>query len=451
MTAIPFAPPPNTSILSFSLTITGISLSPATGSDINIPLAATTYILDTTKLQSDSAFIGQVLVGVPAGTYNKVAIAVSSASVTFCTQPSPGTPGCSNNSVAIVNSNPQSSVPSSPISLTLAANDRKGLQLQFNMVPGLTLNGQTITALTLAPASGTVLGAVALPPLKSSLATGQLDFVEDFTGIVTAGTGSAVTVKTSEHGAITATSNSSTTFSPNCLVANISCVAVGQLASIDAALNADGTFTMLEYDPLEASASDWIEGTVTSAPTSTTQFQIVTNDIFLKASGSKIGANLLPAAPVAVNLGAGVTFVVDTKGQTVPTESGAFAASNDTSVLKPGQTVAVRVSTFTPAAGTAFAIATVDIVELRFTRITGTVSLVAAPNSFSIQNLPPYFGATTPLIVQLNQTLPPSTATNYDGLAVASDLAVGQTVSIRALYFGTASTRPFSAAKVRTH
>jgi hypothetical protein len=460
MSAVPFAPPASTSILSFSLTITGMSLSPATGSAINIPLAATTYVLDTTKLQSDSAFMGQVLASVPAGTYNKITIAVSSASVTFCTQISPGTPGCASGSVATVNSNPLVSTPSSPISLTLAANDQKGLQLQFNMVPGLTLNGQVVTALTLAPLSGTALGAVALPPVKSSLASGQLDFVEDFTGIVTAVTPSTVTVKTSEHGTITATANSSTSFSPNCLKAGIGtaedfshCVALGQLASIDAALNADGTFALLEYDPMEASASDWIEGTVTSVPTSLTQFQIVANDLFLKTSASKIGANLLPAAPVTVTLGPGVTFAVDTKGQNVPlADSTNFSSSNDTSVLKPGQIVAVHVSIFTPAAGPTFAIATVDRVELRFTRVTGSVALVAAPNSFSIQNLPPYFGTTTPLIVQLNQTVVPSgAATNFDGVAIASELTVGDSVSIRALYFPTSAAQPFSAAKVRKH
>jgi hypothetical protein len=441
MSAVPFTPPAGTSLLSFSITITGMSLSPATGSDINIPLATTTYTLDATKLQSDSAFMGQGLATIPAGTYNKVTLMVSSASVTFCTQPSPGTAGCAGGSVATVTSNPLVSTPSSPISLTLAASDQKGLQLQFNMVPGLTLNGQVVTALTLAPVSGTILGAVALPPLKSSLASGQLDFVEDFTGVVTAVTATAVTIQTSEHGAITATSNSSTSFSPNCLKSGIGtaenfsqCVALGQLASIDAALNPDGTFTLLEYDPLEASASDWIEGTVTSVPTSSTQFQIVANDLFLKTSGSKIGANLLPAAPVTVNLGTGATFGVDTKGQIVPlADANLFSSSNDTTVLRPGQTVAVRVASFT-AAGVGPAVATVDTVVLRFTRVTGSLSSAPTQNSISIQNLPLYFGATAPLVVQLNQTVVPSgEATNFDGAAVATDLVVGQTVSIRAL------------------
>lgn len=456
MSAVPLAPPPGTSILSFSLMITGIALTPATGSDISIPLAATTYVVDTTKLQSDSGFIGQGLAMVPAGTYNKITLAVSSASVTYCKQTS-GTPGCDAGSVTTVNASPLVSTPSSPITLTLAANDQKGLRVEFNMAPGLTLSGQTITALTLVPATGTILTAVALPPAKSSLASGQLDFVEDFTGIVTAVSGSAVTITTSVHGAITATANSSTSFSPNCLTSGIgtaedlTCVKSGQLASIDAALNTDGTFVLLEYDPLEATASDWIEGTITSVPTLLTQFEIVPTDIFLKGTGSLIGANLVASAAVTVNLDAGVKFLVDDKGQNVPqADSTSFTSSNDTSFLKPGQTVAVRVTSFTPSAGPTFAVATTNLVELRFTRVTGSVALVSAPNSFSINNLPPYFGTTLSQIVQLNQTVFPSgAATNYDGATVPSDLAVNDTVSIRAIYFPTSTTQPFSAAKVR--
>lgn len=460
MSAVPLTPPPGTSILSYGLTVTGIALSPTTGSDISIALNATTLVMDATRLQSDSAVLGQVRASVPAGTYNKVTLAISSASVTFCTQSNPGTPGCSNGSVATVVANPRASTPASALSLTLAANEQAGLRLQLNMAQTLTINGQVVTALNLAPATATpvpVLSAVTLPPVKSSLASGQLDFVEDFTGIVTAISGSAVTLTTSQHGAITALANSTTSFSPNCLNAGIgtaedlTCVKSGQLASIDTVINADGTFTLLEYDPLEANASDWIEGTVTSVPASTTQFQIVANDMFLKAAGSIIGSNMLVGAPVNVNLATGAKFAVDTKGQNVPlADSANFASSNDTSVLKPGQTVAVRVTSFTPAAGSTFAIATSDSIDLRFTRVSGSVALVAAPNSFSIQNLPPYFGTTTARIVQLNQIVFPSgAATNYDGITSASDLNVNDIVSIRALYFPTSATQPFSAAKVR--
>jgi hypothetical protein len=283
-----------------------------------------------------------------------------------------------------------------------------------------------------------------------------LDFVEDVTGVVTAVNSSMVTVKTATHGSITATANSSTFFSPNCsnfsLPQTIACAKVNQIASIDTALNADGTFTLLDYDPLDTSATDWIEGVVTSVPTSTTQFQIVANDLFQPTSGSLIGTNLPLGSSVTVTLGVGATFRVDGKGLIVPAEAGIFSSSNDTSVLRPGQTVAVRISSFTAAAGTTPATATVNFVGLRFTRVTGSVFSVAAPTSFSIQSLPPFFGEITSEIAELNSASSPSTApTNYDGVSDGTGLTVGSTVSIRALYFGPNSAMPFTCAKVRKH
>src|ERR1700741_3761148 len=56
--AIPIAPPPATNILSFSLTITGISFLASTGESVNVPLNSSVYQADLTRLQSDSAFFG---------------------------------------------------------------------------------------------------------------------------------------------------------------------------------------------------------------------------------------------------------------------------------------------------------------------------------------------------------------------------------------------------------
>src|SRR6266481_4426345 len=85
LAAVPFTPPPGTSTLSFGLTLSSVQLTPSSGSVVNIPLNAVTYAVDLTRLQSDSAFLGQALANVPAGTYNKVTVGVTSAVVTYCT------------------------------------------------------------------------------------------------------------------------------------------------------------------------------------------------------------------------------------------------------------------------------------------------------------------------------------------------------------------------------
>lgn len=458
LAAVPFTPPPGTNILSFAVTLTGISLTTVSGTNVNIPLNSTTFIVDLTKLQSDSAFLGQALTNVPAGTYNKITVSVSSVVVTYCTQTSPGTAGCSVGSVKQVTQAATTPATSS-FSMTLSTNQQAGVQIQFNFAKAITISStqpQVVSKVDLTAAGVLTASVLAPTSTTSSLATGQLDFVEDVTGVVTAVTSSTVTVKTVTHGSITATANSSTFFSPNCtnfsLPTNIGCAKVNQIASIDAALKADGTFTLLDYDPLDTSATDWIEGVVTSVPTLPTQFQIAANDLFQPTSGSVVGTNLPLGSPVTINLGTGATFGVDSKGLTVPADANTFSGSSDTSILRPGQTVAVRVSSFTAAAGSTLAIATVNFVGLRFTRISANVSSIGAPVSISIQSLPPFFGGTTTEIAELNTAAAPSTApTNFDGVSDATLLTVGNTVSIRALYFGPSSAMPFTCAKVRKH
>src|SRR5229473_1193381 len=101
----------------------------------------------------------------------------------------------------------------------------------------------------------------------------------------------SVTVQTATRGPLTAIANSSTVFSPNCTAFNLSlsfsgCIVQGQVASLDTVLNSDGTFTLLEHDPLATATGDWIEGIVTVIPSSSTQFQIITNDSVLSTSNS---------------------------------------------------------------------------------------------------------------------------------------------------------------------
>jgi hypothetical protein len=461
LAAIPPAPPPGTNILSFAVTIIGVSITPSTGSALSLTLPAASLTYDLAKLQSDSAFI--VLASVPAATYNTVTVDVSSVVVTYCTQTSPGTQGCSTGTVAQVTQTTSTPATSS-FSITLAGNQQAGMQIQFNLANAITIsstNPQVVSAVNLNAANVLTASVLAPTSTTSSLATGQLDFVEDVTGLVTSATASTqtVTIQTATHGSITATANSSTFFSPNCVGFGLqqnfsSCVQANQIASIDLALNGNGTSTLLDYDPLDTSATDWIEGVVTLVPTSLTQFQIVANDLFQPTTGSLVGTNLPLGSTVTVNLGAGATFGVDDRGYTVPADAGTFSSSNDTSVLRAGQTVAVRVSSFTAAVGSTPASVTVNFVGLRFTRVTASVSSVAAPTSISLgsPSLPPFFGQINTEFAELNTASAPSREpTNYDGVGDATQLTVGNTVSIRALYFGSGSAIPFTCAKIRKH
>ncbi len=137
---------------------------------------------------------------------------------------------------------------------------------------------------------------------------------------------------------------------------------------------------------------------------------------------------------------------------TLPADAATFQSANDTSALRPGQTVAVRVASFTAASGSTPGSVRVDLVDLRLTRVAGAAFSSAPPNNFFIQDLPPFLGINTQEKVQLTQAAAPQTApTNFDGVANPTGLSSGQVVSIRAMYFGPGSAISFSAAKVSKH
>jgi hypothetical protein len=206
MTAVPLTPPPNTNLLSFVVDINTITLTSSTGSTINIPLNTTNLSVDLTKLQSDSAFLGASAT-VPAASYTSITVSISNPVVTYCTQTA-GNTGCATGSVATI-SGGAAAVPkisSAPFPLTLTSNQKTGLAINFNLGNALTVSTsqpQVVTAVNLAAAN--VLSANALPPASSSVAAGQLDFVEDVTGVVTTinTTTQSVTVHTATRGSLT--------------------------------------------------------------------------------------------------------------------------------------------------------------------------------------------------------------------------------------------------------
>src|SRR5882762_4986363 len=432
MTAVPLTPPPNTNLLSFIVDVNTITLTSSTGTNVNIPLNNTSFSVDLTKLQSDSAFLGTSAT-VPAGSYTSMSVSLSSPVVTFCTQTA-GNTGCASGSVTTISgATAAPKITTAPFPLTLTANQKTGLAVTLNIGNALTVNtSQVVTAVNLGAAN--VLSANNLPSASSSLAAGHFDFVEDVTGVVTAVNAAtqSVTVKTATRGSLTAIANSSTVFSPNCTAFSLnlsfsSCIVQGQVASLDTVLNS--------------------EGTVTATASSPTQFTLVDNDLVLASSGSLIGSSAPLGTQVKVTLASPKPFLVDTKGLTVPVNN---FTGTDASILLPGQTLSVHVTAFTAAAGSTPATANVDTVYLRFTRVSGTVAATGTQASFNIQNLPSFFGITTQPAVEITQGAPPSIpATNFDGVTSATALSNPQTVSIRALYFGQGTSMPFSAAKVR--
>ena len=400
-----------------------------------------TPTLDFVHLQDSSLLVGTVTA--PAGSYTSITIAFSAPKVTYCTQLSGGV-GCTTGTIAYAPSSV--TLPVIPVTLSLTENQQAGLEIDLDLNKALTINAttQVITAVNLGNVSA--YSASSLPPPSSSLAAGQFDFFENILGEVTAVSGQAITVVTATNGSYTATGSTSTYYSSNCILSNTACSpAVGQLVSIDTAVNANGSLALLVYDPLSSVAIGWIDGVVTAPATSSTQFQIIAGKQITATGGSYSlpGGSLVN---VTLTTPLATTFLIDSKGLTLPNNS--FAGSSDASTLVPGMTVGLRVTQFTAASGNTPAAITADVVTLRFSSVSGSISATAAPVSFTMQSLPTFFGPTTSSVVQLNQQTP---TTNYDGVPGSSGLTVGDTAAVRALYLGStsATNTPFIAAKVR--
>jgi hypothetical protein len=332
-------------------------------------------------------------------------------------------------------------ITTAPFPLVVTHGQSIGLAVNINVANALTVDEHTQAIEEVNLGAANVLSAVMLPPSSSSLPSSALDFIEDVTGVVSSvdETKQSVTIETATRGTMF---NLGSTFA---------CAKQGQVASIETVLKADGTFTLLQYDPLGTTAGDWIEGVIDLPPSSTTQFQLITNDLVLAPANSLIANNLELGAPVNVTLANPKPFVVDTKDLVVPNTS--FSGATDASVLAPGETLAIHVASFTTGSAATPGAASVDFVYLRFTRVTGSVASAAPPNAFTLQSFPSFFGLTVPATIQLSSG---SAGTNFEGITAASDLVAGQTASIRALYFGpptgpTPTPQPFSAAKVRIH
>src|SRR2546430_13458835 len=81
--AAPLKTPANVNLLSFRTTVAGISLTPAAGESVNVPLNANLYQADLVRLQSDATLLA-LSTAVPVGSYTNMVVSLSDPAVTYC-------------------------------------------------------------------------------------------------------------------------------------------------------------------------------------------------------------------------------------------------------------------------------------------------------------------------------------------------------------------------------
>ncbi|MGB2900406.1 MAG: hypothetical protein WBB89_14145 [Candidatus Acidiferrum sp.] len=456
--------PANPSILSFKVTIVGITLTPTTGTAQTFtPNPA--LVVDLMRLQSDTAFLG-TLTNVPSGSYT-VQVSLSSPVMTFLNDTgSPITANgvtCPNNSVCTATLTAVGTPTISSFTFNATTSGLQGIEIDFKLNNAISLSSGTLSV-NFNPSSPNpgVFTAFTLPRTNANLGTNQLELIEDFTGVVGI-SGSTVTITSPTRGTLTATSTSNSFFDPSpdgsvCPTpATINCVANNQIASVDAFLNTDGTLSLKEFEPLNATRQDFVEGTVYAVNTPT-QFAIAVTDKVQLATNSLIGG-LNTGDLLTVNIPAPKPFLVDTKGLAIPAGSlGLFRGQADTSAIHPGQTVAVNVTALVAALGNTIAAATSDTVTLRWSRLIAISTGTSTSTVVDVNSVPSYFNITPASVFPtqvFSGTLGGQGVTNLDGIpSSAANVTASLPVGLRVLYLENSSNSaqfPFMAAKIRQH
>lgn len=445
-------PPTGTNVLSFTLPIAGISLTPSSGS----PQAVTTVIssVEMTRLQTDSAVIVDQA-SVPSGDYtainvtlgptsstNNLFINTSGNTITY------GTKTCVNGAICALPVGAIYAV-SIPLTLSLSANQKLWIGLDFNLNKAITTSGGIGVDFS---QTGVL---TATTTTRTGIPSGSVDTLEDFTGVVTAYTeGSSITVQSAIRGvSLTAVLSSSTEYDlapfnySQCPGTATACVTVGSTVSMDTVVSSSGTFTATEVDVLDATSVDEVEGIIYPTTTAGEYGMVLADKV--SATGNATLAAGTYGSGVLLTLNA-TNYSVDTKtlSSQLSTPAG-FSGSGD---LLGGQVVRAQITGIS-ADNKGNITASANNMLLRYSRLSGTFNSVAG-SVFTVASLPGYINALNTSLSSTPQAYTYSGLTAFDGITGLTDSSIvpGTTsVSFRALFLDTAdgALYPFQAAKVR--
>jgi Domain of unknown function (DUF4382) len=441
-------PPTNTSVVSFSLPIIGITLTPSSGSAVPVfaPTSAASYEL--TRLQSDTSMIA-ANVKVAAGTYTAVNVTVSAPSAVYINSSGSAIGTCVNNEVCSLTGAAATITYTFPSGspLVLTGNTNQWLDLDFaynNAIVSTSGIGLDVTQAGMLTATTTV---------PAGLPSGDFANIDDFTGAVTAISSSSVTVQSTLRGSLTAAINSSTVvLDPQNQCTGgpaMACIAKGSIVSLQGVLTTTGTMTASSLDIIDISTSpaDEVEGILyPSNCNNGSNYGLILSDSAIFTSSSPL-LSASYGTGVCLTLSQTTTFGIDTgilTGQSgAPISNAGFSGTGD---ILGAQTVRVKITN--AATGTDTMVnANATALILRFSRFTTSVNVVSG-NAFSITGLPAYF----PTFTVNPQVQTYINATLLEGVTSVNSLQSGQSVSISTLLLNPATMGtqfPFQAAKVR--
>jgi hypothetical protein len=437
--------PSGASVVSFSLPIIGITLTPSSGSAISVFSSNPSTDFELTRLQTDTNLIANN-VSVDPGTYTAVNVTVAAPSGVFVNSSSSSMGSCVASGVCALSGSAATITYTFSSPLTLTANTNQFLDLDFNYNNALVVGTSGALSIDVTQ-SGVMTASTSIP---TGVPTGDFANIDDFTGAVSAISSTSITLKSTARGTLTASITSSTAvYDPQSQCSGsptVSCIQVGSIVSLQAVLTTSGVVTGTSLDIIDVSTkpADEVEGLIyPSSCNGTGSYGLVLSDSSISTSASPL-ATAAFGAGVCLTLQSTAGFYIDTgilTGQSgIPTSVG-FSNSND---ILSGQVVRAKVTG--AASGTSGINATATALILRFSRFTATLGTVSG-NTFGLSSLPGYF----PSFVGTPQVDTYTNATILEGVSNVSSLSTGNVISISALFLNPNDgiTYPFQAAKIR--
>src|SRR5215469_4698905 len=399
-------PPTGMTVLSYSLPIVGISLTPSTGSPVSIYSPTPIVPTELTRLQTESALLAMG-VQVAAGTYTAINVTLATSGGVFVNASSSVLNStCAVGAVCLLSGGAATTV-SIPVKLTLNGGQTSWIGLDVNLNNAIT----TPTAATVAVDFTQANTFTATTTPRVGTPSGAFDTIGDFIGTVTALSNTSITVQNTISGQ---------------------------------------SLTATELDVLDAAATDEVVGVIYPTTTANIIGMILADKTSTGGSSTLGAATTTYGTGIFVGASPTINFVIDTKNLTnnpgIPPIG--FSGSGD---LLAGQQIRAHVTgvATVTSSGIATIQATATNVLLRWSRISGSIN-TASLNLFTMTGIPQYISSLNPTLRLTPLVTTYTNGTLFDGVTGTTDpnFAVGKPVAIRALYLNNAA-QPFQAAKVR--
>jgi hypothetical protein len=422
-------PPTTVTILSAEATLTGATLTPG-----NVSLFSGSANVELTKLQTDIAYIATAT-NIPAGNFTALNLTFANPSLTIENDTGSVLDGCAVGAICTITPATTTLSATAPLtSFTLSSGAAQGLLIDVNLdnLLSATLGadfsaGTSVTTFTPAGTNA--------PPVGAEDVVGQVESVNASANTFT------LTNPTGSYSLKVNTSSSFFQFplAGACTAQGFACLVNNQIVSVDIGILADGTLQARNIVFEDADSSDAeVEGIVTSTNVGSQQFNMVVLTVSSSGTNVNIGEPVTvqytasPQTPFAIDFVHGDALAVSTSGYL-------FAAPTDLAV---GQQISVRRNS--SSSGTTIK---ADRIELRSTRLTGTVQTIGS-GILTLSNLPSLFFGHGGITLIQAQTSTPTIFFEIGKTINISDIALSDIVSVRGPLFNVSGSRTLVASKV---